>query len=252
MECTIRFFGVLVALLVVSTGTLSAQHDFFPMHVGNTWTYSDSNLTPPDTFTVSIVDTQRIEGHLYYQFDAGLEQLVGGSLGPRQLYRKDAGGNVYVYNLDRQRECLRFYVADRPYVEDRPGHEAPGSYTESLWYDECAFFLDPAAVWQRESLGRLRGTLLGGAISVEGRQGLVMLLTPVESIWLVEGLGIVKVQFDLAYPRFLIGAVIDRQWVSGSTGTGMERASWGAMKQLQLYPSEPQIPSLLKKDGDIE
>ena len=70
-------FGAVKILLLVLAGAtvvLAEEIDYFPLQVGNTWTYAFTNVDPqtsvefPDTFTVSITDTQRVDGQLYCRF----------------------------------------------------------------------------------------------------------------------------------------------------------------------------------------
>ncbi|MFQ6093918.1 MAG: HEAT repeat domain-containing protein, partial [bacterium] len=42
---------------------------YFPLHVGNSWTFLDASAFSPSTFTETTVDTQHIGGNHYFQFD---------------------------------------------------------------------------------------------------------------------------------------------------------------------------------------
>ncbi len=63
-----KFKGIVVLLLIIpvfSAFALNAR-DYFPLEIGNTWTYEDSSESGKDTGIITIVDTIRMSGYKTY------------------------------------------------------------------------------------------------------------------------------------------------------------------------------------------
>ena len=59
---------VLFFTMAGATGTQANTHrHYFPLNVGNSWTYVNSEDGSTKTFT--IIGAQEINGHTYYKFD---------------------------------------------------------------------------------------------------------------------------------------------------------------------------------------
>jgi len=59
--------AVLVVVGCIENAAGQSHHNYFPLSVGNSWTYKDANGMQETTFT--IIDTKEINGHTYYKFD---------------------------------------------------------------------------------------------------------------------------------------------------------------------------------------
>ncbi len=65
-----KFKGIVVLLLIIpvfSAFALDAK-DYFPLEIGNTWTYEDSSESGMDTTVLAIVDTIRMSGYKAYVY----------------------------------------------------------------------------------------------------------------------------------------------------------------------------------------
>lgn len=60
--------GIIPALALFSATLGWAQAEYFPLQVGNTWTYRYSGRTAPDvTPTIAVVGTREVEGRTYFE-----------------------------------------------------------------------------------------------------------------------------------------------------------------------------------------
>jgi hypothetical protein len=221
---------ILLLVLAGATVALAEEVDYFPLQVGNTWTYVFTNVDPqtsvefPDTFVVSITDTQRLDGQLYYRFQ-NIERLLGINLAGN-LYRKDDRGDVWVWYEGH--ECLRFKFSAKTFAEDPHG-------MENFWEEQC-----PAPRWARAFLiwfheveDRLTGPFWGESpIPVAGRMRTVFALPPTMAVFFVADIGIFMVQGELADPKYLVRARINGHVFPESTA--IVPTGWGQLKARQF------------------
>ncbi len=105
-----RIFHVLllVTLLPFSVGQTEEKPDYFPLQIGNSWTYIqreyDLSLTSIDTIVVSITEVRQISGKEYYFFSNG------------EAYRKGEDGNIweYFYGPRDSMEVLMYDFSSAP------------------------------------------------------------------------------------------------------------------------------------------
>lgn len=118
-----RIFCVLLLAALSSFSAVQAQEqrDYFPLQVGNTWTYERKVLTWSgeryvyvlDYVSLIITHTEELEGNTYYVFSDG------------RAYRKSPDGHVLEYQDGKE-----FLLYDLSPGEDPPelGYELPASY----------------------------------------------------------------------------------------------------------------------------
>lgn len=119
------FLMVVCALSLVALSSLSVvqaeeQKDYFPLHVGNSWTYERKVLTwlgerydyVLDYVTVTITHTEEIGGNIYYVFSDG------------RIYRKTEDDHVLEYQNGEEFLLYDFSDIENP----RIGYELARSY----------------------------------------------------------------------------------------------------------------------------
>ncbi len=109
---------------------IPAEENYFPLHVGNSWTYSDG----VEEWTFSITGTQQHDGHTYYVFNDYF--AVGGSY----IEPETEGGEV-LFRYDPIANKLLKYDAGQ--VSVRYDFSEPVS---TLWEDP------PAARWRQSGV----------------------------------------------------------------------------------------------------
>ncbi len=80
------------------------QNSYFPMKVGNSWTY----VSVYDTFTVSIVGKKNINNHEYYVFTSEKAPYY---IADTSYYRENEEGNIMCYSTKSNDEFEHYYFS---------------------------------------------------------------------------------------------------------------------------------------------
>ncbi len=102
---------LLIALFPCSAIHAEKQSDYFPMQVGNTWTYERNILTwveeqwvyVPEYVSVTITHAEDVDGSSYYIFSDG------------RIYRKSLDGQVLEYQNREEFLIFDFSPLEEPY-----------------------------------------------------------------------------------------------------------------------------------------
>ena len=131
-----RFFlrlSGLACMLLAGVATAQAQApdstgDFFPLRVGNTWTYDGQiSFSSDTTFTYSILDTTSINGTTYYLHDFPLPPLNADF-----PIRKDSLGRVLQYR-DSMEVVLFDFTLEPGEIYEIPPFQGDSQVTVTEW-----------------------------------------------------------------------------------------------------------------------
>lgn len=102
-----------VLILFYNAATLSSQDNddlsYYPLSIGNQWDYSSQSVDRIE----KIIDTTRINGHLYYSFSSSPDQL--------EYWMREEGNILYILDSNDSTEFLLFnFNADTGAVWELP------------------------------------------------------------------------------------------------------------------------------------